>query len=144
MKKIGLLFIVAAVCAAILCGCGKGEEIVKSEDYEIGPDRFPSITFVLGERELTDSKTDEDGTQHYTYKTDEEGYMDIYEYMSYLIDNCGGIVTQALNEGEEGQCEIAMESEESGYVVALSFDYKSDEYSVTVKRLAGKIQKTEQ
>ncbi len=142
MKKVISVVLITVLSLTLLCGC-KREKSNLSENYEIGPDRLPSITFVLGEREVKSSKTDEDGTLHYTYKTEEEGYMDIYEYMSYLIDNCGGVVTAALNEGEEGQCEIAMESDESGYVVTIAFDYKSDEYSLTVKRLAGKIKKTE-
>ncbi len=131
-----------ALALTFLCSC-KGEENKATENYEIGPDRFPSVTFVLGERELKASKTDKDGALHYTYKTEEEGYMDIYEYMSYLIDNCGGVVTSALNEGEEGSCEIAMTSDESGYVVTIAFEYESDQYDLIIKRIAGKIKKTE-
>lgn len=142
MKKVISVVLIAVLSILLLCSCSK-DKVKQSENYEIGPDRLPSITFVLGEREVKESKTDKDGTLHYTYKTSEEGYMDIYEYMSYLIDNCGGVVTAALNEGEEGQCEIAMESDENGYVVTIAFDYKSDEYSLTVKRLAGKIKKTQ-
>ena len=142
MKRV-IAFIMAAVCIFAFVGCKKNEKKAVCENYEIGPDRFPSLEFVLGERELKDCKTDKDGTMHYTYKTDEAGYMDIYEYMTYLIDNCGGVVTSALNEGEEGRCELAMESDESGYAVTVGFDYKSDEYSLTIKRIAGKIQKSE-
>ncbi len=141
MKRIIALTLVLTL-SLTLFGC-TGKKDKKAENYEIGHDRFPSVTFVLGDRELKSSKTDKDGTQHFSYKTPDMGYMDIYEYMSYLIDNCGGIVTSALNEGEEGKCEIAMESEESGYVVTISFDYEDDEYDLTIKRLAGKIKKTE-
>lgn len=141
MKRIACVIIMCVVLSLALGGCG-GKKAKGLESYEIGPDRLPSVTFVLGEREIESSKTDKDGTLHYTYKTEEEGYMDVYEYMSYLIDNCGGIVTVALNEGEEGKCEIAMESDESGYVVTISFDYEDDEYSLTIKRLAGKLKKT--
>ncbi len=142
MKKFTAFILMSVICLTVLCGCKKTEK-TGNENYEIGPDRLPSITFVLGEREMKSSKTDENGTLHYTYKTKEKGYMDIYEYMSYLIDNCGGAVTSALNEGEEGHCEIAMESDENGYVVTIAFDYKEDEYDLTVKRAAGKLHKTE-
>lgn len=142
MKRTACFMMIAVICLTLLCGCGKKDR-VKNENYEISPDRFPSVTFVLGEREIKSQKTENDGTLKYTYKAEDEGYMEIYEYMSYLIDNCGGVVTSALNEGEEGKCEIAMESDESGYVVTVSFNYKSDEYSLTVKRVAGKLQKTE-
>ena len=137
MRKIIAIILVTAVITGLLCGCKKkGTDI--SENYEIGPDRFPSITFVLGERELVSEKKEGD-TLCYVYKTNETGNMDIYEYMSYLIDNCGGVVTSALNEGEEGSCELAMESDEDGYVVVISFEYKADEYTVKIKRIAGKI-----
>ena len=87
------------------------------------------------------SSEEKDGVLKYTYKSEEEGYMDVYEYMTYLIDNCGGVVTVALNEGKAGKCEIAMDSEEKGYVVKMEFEYKDDEYTVNISRIAGKLKK---
>lgn len=142
MKKILATVFMLLLCAVVFCACGKTTE-KSDENYEIGQDRIPSLTFVLGERKIKSSKTEKDGTICITYETEEEGYMDVYEYMSYLIDNCGGVVTEALNEGEEGKCAIAVESEENGYVMTVEFDYKSDEYEVVVKRVAGKINKEE-
>ncbi len=141
MKKV-IAIMLALMLSLSLFGCKKDSK-AQMENYEIGSDRFPSVTFVLGDREVKESKTDKDGTLYFSYKTEEKGYMDIYEYMSYLIDNCGGVVTSALNEGEEGSCEIAMASEENGFVVTIGFDYKDDEYDLTIKRVAGKIKKTE-
>jgi len=139
LKKLAWLLMICILVVMFLNGCKK-ESSAKSEDYEIGPDRFPSMTFVLGEREQTGYE-EKDGKLKYKYKTEEDGYMDVYEYMSYLIDNCGGVVTVALNEGEKGKCEIAMESEEEGYVVKMEFDYLPDEYSVQISRVAGKLKK---
>ena len=139
LKKTALILLICLLISALFCSCGKKGN-TGEENYEIGPDVYPSVNFVLGDREIV-SKEEKDGIFKYTYKTEEEGYMDVYEYMSYLIDNCGGVVTVALNEGEKGQCEIAMESDESGYVVTMGFDYSEDEYTVTIKRLAGKIKK---
>lgn len=137
MKKLAFILLIGIAIMMILNGCKK-ETKSGTENYDIGPDRIPSMTFVLGEREQTEFKEDE-GKLIYTYKTEEKGYMDIYEYMSYLIDNCGGVVTVALNEGETGNCEIAIESEENGYVVKMEFDYKPDEYTVKISRVAGKL-----
>ena len=139
MKKLAWILLLCIGVVMILSGCGKDDK-EKTENYEIGPDRLPSMTFVIGEREQLGFE-ENDGKLKYTYKTDEEGYMDIYEYMSYLIDNCGGVVTVALNEGEEGKCEIAMESEESGYVVKMEFEYEKDGYSVEISRVAGTLKK---
>lgn len=139
MKKLAWLLMLCVAVVMILNGCKK-DDTVKTENYEIGPDRFPSMTFVIGEREQVGFE-EKDGELKYTYKTEEDGYMDVYEYMSYLIDNCGGVVTVALNEGEEGECEIAMESEESGYVVKMEFEYEDDGYCVEISRVAGKLKK---
>lgn len=137
LKKLGWILAICIAVVTVFSGCRKADG-TKSDNYEIGPDRIPSVSFVLGDREQT-AFEEKDGVMKYTYKTDEEGYMDIYEYMSYLIDNCGGVVTVALNEGKEGECEIAMESEESGYAVKMGFEYKPDGYCITISRVAGKI-----
>lgn len=139
MKKI-ISIMLCVFTALSLFACTSDKEKYP-ENYEIDSDRIPSFTFVVGDREIKSSKIDSDAkTLKYTYKTDEETYMDVYEYMSYLIDNCGGVVTRALNEGEDGSCEIALPSDESGYIITLSFDYKPKECRVTVKRFAGKIE----
>ncbi len=136
MKKIICVMLFAAVITLMLSACkSKGEDI--SQNYEIGPDRFPSVTFVLGERELISKSEGESLT--YVYKTTEPGNEDIYEYMSYLIDNCGGVVTSALSEGNEGKCEIAMDSEEQGFAVVISIEYSEDSYTLNIRRIAGKI-----
>ena len=139
MKKFGWIVAICIAIVTVFSGCKRGDS-VKGDNYEIGPDRMPSVTFVLGEREQT-AYEEKDGVLKYTYKAQEEGYMDIYEYMSYLIDNCGGVVTVALNEGKAGECEIAMESEESGYVVKMGFEYEDDVYTITISRIAGQIKK---
>lgn len=139
MKKIFLSLLLAAVLTFVLCGCKK-DVGKKSEDYEIGGDRLPSITFVLEGITQKDFK-EENGELHYTYDTENEGYMDVYEYISYLIDNCSAVVTEALNEGEEGECEIAVPSEEEGYSLKLRFRYEKDSLKITVSRVNAKIKK---
>ena len=108
----------------------------------MGADSFPSITYVVGDRTLESYEMDneENPTQKIlVYSGSEDGNTDIYEYMNYLIENCGGIVTRALENTEKGTSEIAMESKDSGKIISVNFDYTKDGYTVTIKKFEGKL-----
>ncbi|MBO5504935.1 MAG: hypothetical protein J5984_00475 [Clostridia bacterium] len=137
MKKTIILSLILSLCI-IFTGCGK-----KAPDtYDMGADSFPSITYVVGDRTLESYEMDneENPTQKIlVYSGSEDGNTDIYEYMNYLIENCGGIVTRALENTEKGTSEIAMESKDSGKIISVNFDYTKDGYTVTIKKFEGKL-----
>ena len=76
MKKTTILsmsVVLILVLALALSGCGAAlKEAAKLNEYEVGDDNIPSITSVVGEREVTGIESSVDNgisSKKYTYKS---------------------------------------------------------------------------
>ena len=138
MKRTAYL-IVLLTFALAFAGCSALKEAASLEAYDMaGGDEVPSITSVVGEREVTGVKSSVSGgvtTKEYTYVSDTV-YDDLLAYVRALMDE-GWLVTQDIDLGVvPGSGELATHSIEEGQVVLVDFTY--DEAGYVIKIIKGK------
>jgi len=143
MKKTACV-IVLLILALALAGCGAAlKEAASLEAYDMaGGDEVPSITSVVGEREVKCVKTSVSGgitTKEYTYVSDTV-YDDLLAYVRALIDE-GWLVTQDIDLGVvPGSGELATHSSEEGQVILVDFTYDEAGYVIKITKGKGTLE----
>jgi len=134
---------VLLMLAFILTGCGAVlEEAAKLSEYEAGDDRIPSITSVVGEREVTGVESSvKNGivSKQYTYVSNSV-YDDLLAYVSALMED-GWLVTKDIDlKVVPGSGELGKKSSEEGQIVLLSFAYEDSKYTINITKGKGTIE----
>ncbi len=126
-----------------LTGCGAAlKEAAKLGEYEAGDDRIPSITSVVGEREVTDVEiSTKNGvvTKQYTYISTSV-YDDLLAYVNRLMQD-DWLVTRDIDLNVvPGSGELGKNSVDEGQIVLLSFSYEEGGYTVQIVKGKGTIE----
>ena len=143
MKKIKVVFIVVTICALalVLCACSVLNDAAKLQSYDFDNDSVPSITSVVGDRDVTGTKkgTGTDGVyQEYTYKTDSV-IEDIQAYINKLQSQ-GWVITIIEDDGaSSGTVQLGNESSDSGKIILLTIDYGASSYTLNIKKSTGTL-----
>jgi hypothetical protein len=137
MKKVAFM-VVSLILAAALAGCG-----AELEAYDMADgDAVPSITSVVGEREVTGVQSSVSNgvtTKEYTYVSDTV-YDDLLSYVRALMDE-GWLVTQDIDLNVvPGSGELAAHSSEEGQVILVGFTYDDAGYVITVTKGKGTLE----
>jgi hypothetical protein len=145
MKKTACLMVsLLVVLALMLTGCGAAlTNAAKLETYDMGSsDVIPSITSVVGEREVTGVESSTSNgviTKQYTYVSDTV-YDDLLAYVQKLMDD-GWLVTQNIDLNVvPGSGELATQSEDEGEVILVAFSYDDAGYVVKITKGKGTLE----
>jgi len=112
-------------------------------EYEMDGETIPSISSVVGEREVTavDMET-KDGVKsvQYTYKSTSVA-DDMIAYLSKLHDEDGWLVTEDYDLSVvPGTVQMGKASEDEGKILILSVAYENEAYAIKVSKLEGTIE----
>ena len=146
MKKTILFTSVLVILALMLMlsGCGAAmKEAAALNEYEMGEDSIPSITSIVGEREVTSvgsSVNNGVSSKDYTYKSDTV-YDDLLAYVTALMDQ-GWLVTKDIDLNVvPGSGELGMKSAvDEGQIILLSFTYDESEYVIKIIKGEGTLE----
>ncbi len=145
MKQARHIISVLLVSALLLvcAGCGAAlKEAAKLEAYELGSESVPSITAVVGEREVTgvESSTNNGiASRQYTYAS-ASVYDDLWAYVQALMDD-GWLVTQDIDlKTVPGSGQLGKKSAEDGQILLVSFSYEDAQYAIKVTKAKGTIE----
>jgi hypothetical protein len=132
-----LVFILA------LTGCGATlTEAANLEQYEMSGDVIPSITSVVGEREVTGveaATSNGVATRQYTYSS-ATVYDDLLAYVNKLLED-GWLVTQAIDLNiVPGSGELGMKSVDDGQILLVSLSYEDSKYVIKLTKGKGTIE----
>lgn len=135
--------LLAAAFALSLAGCGAAlTDAAKLSAYEVGGESIPSITSVVGEREVTgvESSTDNGAvSKQYTYAS-ASVYDDLWAYVQKLMED-GWLVTQDIDLAVvPGSGQLGKKASEEGQIILLSFAYEDGKYAVKVTKAKGTIE----
>jgi len=143
MKKTACLTVLL-ILALALAGCGAAlKDAARLEVYDMaGGDEVPSITSVVGEREVTGVKSSVKSgvtTKEFTYVSDTV-YDDLLAYITTIMDE-GWLETQENELGEvPGSGELAIHSGEEGQVVLVDFTYDDAGYVIKITKGKGTLE----
>ena len=146
--SIGMLALVtAAVLLLLLPGVDMSTRRIGSTDtYEIGGDKIPSVTSVLGERTLDSftSGTRDDGTlfQTYSYLVDFGQGLDMNKYLNFLETNDNYFFLTEVEDYDVPTLSdvlITNGSDTPGYVIVISVSWDTVGYSLTITRGKGEL-----
>ncbi len=146
MKKTTILsmsVVLILVLALALSGCGAAlKEAAKLNEYEVGDDNIPSITSVVGEREVTGIESSVDNgisSKKYTYKSTTV-YDDLLSYVTALMDQ-GWRVTKDIDlKIVPGSGELGKKSADDGEILLVSFSYEESEYVIKIIKAKGTLE----
>ena len=135
-------FLLVLVFVLALSGCGAAlEDAAKLDEYDMGGDRIPSVTSVVGEREVTNVSSETNNevkSIQYTYVSDTV-YDDLWAYVQKLMDD-GWLVTQDIDLNVvPGSGQLGMESKDDGEILLVSFAYEDDQYAIKITKSKGTI-----
>ena len=142
MKRIacGAALVLALLFA--LTGCAALTNASKLAEYEMSGDMVPSITSVVGEREVTGVNTSIDNgvaTKEYTYVSSTV-YDDLWAYVQKLM-NDGWLVTQDIDLSiVPGSGQLGMHSMEEGQILLLTFSYDDAGYVIQIVKGEGTLE----
>lgn len=124
-------------------GCGAAlKEAAKLESYALGDESVPSITSVVGEREVTgvESSTNNGiASKQYTYAS-ASVYDDLWAYVQTLMDD-GWLVTQDIDlKDVPGSGQLGKKSAQDGQILLISFSYEDAAYVIKVSKAKGTIE----
>lgn len=126
-----------------LAGCEAAlKDAAKLDEYNMGDDQIPSITSVVGEREVTGLETSTNNgvkSTQYTYVSDTV-YDDLWAYVQKLMDD-GWLVTQDIDLSVvPGSGQLGRNASEEGKILLLSFAYEDGKYAIKVTKAEGTIE----
>ena len=115
--------------------------------YEIGSDRVPSIKLALGEdenRKLTGTSVNvSSGTTTKTFSYNAEGATDgieLFEYAMFLEGEDFKFLTDGDFSRSRGTAiQMGRNSDESGYMLVIQFDWEPGKYTITLMRSQGSV-----
>jgi len=128
----------------ILSGCGAAlDEAAALSEYEVGGDLIPSITAVVGQREVTGVESQTSNgipSRQYTYASDVV-FEDLFAYVSMLREGEGWLVTEAYDLAQvPGTAQLGRESKDDGQILLLSIAYEDAKYAIKITKLEGTIE----
>ena len=131
------------VIAMMLTGCGAVlADAAKLAQYELGDDPIPSITSVVGEREVTGVESSTNNgivNKQYMYSS-ASVYDDLLTYVQKLMDS-GWLVTQDIDlDVVPGSGQLGKGSIEEGQILLISFSYDESGYIIEVTKGKGTIE----
>lgn len=126
-----------------LTACGAAlEDSAKLSEYEIGDESIPSITSVVGEREVTgveSSTNDGINSKQYTYAS-VSVYDDLLAYVRKLMDD-NWLVTQDIDLNVvPGKRQLGKKASEEGQILLLSIAYEDSKYAIKITKAEGTIE----
>ena len=143
------VFLVAVIIGVVLLVnslAGNLSETAKTDYYEMGVDRVPSVKYVIGEeRKITGLNTSTSGkvtTKEIKYEVSgPERRDEIYNYYRYLVEKDGFYnLTQINFENERsGDVVIGRNSDNDGYEIQIQLKYDTGGYTVTLLKQPGGI-----
>jgi hypothetical protein len=139
----GMAALLVLMLALALPGCGATlADAAKLSEYEIGDETAPSISSVVGERQVTGVNTETNNgvvSVQYTYKSDSVT-DDLIAYLSRLSED-GWLVTQDYDlTVAPGTAQLGKASSEEGKILILSVAYEDGVYAVKLSKLDGTIE----
>lgn len=129
--------------ALMLAGCGTAlKEAARLSEYEIGGESIPSITSLVGEREVTGVEASTNNgiaSKQYTYVSSSV-YDDLLAYVKLLMEN-GWLVTKDIDLNVvPGSGELGRKASEEGQILMVSFSYEEGKYAIKVTKGKGTIE----
>lgn len=126
-----------------LTGCGATlKEAARLSEYDLGDDVIPSITSVVGEREVTGMESSTNNgvaSKQYTYVSDTV-YDDLWTYVQKLMDD-GWLVTKDIDLNViPGSGQLGRNASEEGRILLLSFAYEDGKYAIKITKAEGTIE----
>ncbi len=142
-KIIYLVALVSVFVVVVLIGVYLLLSNKAPKNYTLGDDKFPSITAVVGSRNLvetTSTTENEIVIKKYHYTKIKNVMTDLYQYIGYLMQSLNYVNTTAYDLNEEsGIIQLGNESTTSGYVINIIIEYNTDEYTITIKKVPGTL-----
>jgi len=140
--------IVGAVATFAVASCSTGQ-VAEAEEYEIGPDKVPSVKKVLGKTyTVTGYATSNNGglqTVDIAFSTDGRANEEMQQYCHYLSRN-GWLRTQDADFGQtanpksrQAGFQLAKNSSESGFVVVVTVYWEADGFNLVIDRTEGDV-----
>lgn len=108
--------------------------------YDLGNETVTSINGILDNQKVIRGATSTYNgikTISKTYETADNAKEELLEYVIYLIEKEGYLVVK----NDESTLEAAKESVDSGKIIYIIIQYTSNEYTVTVKKGEGTLNK---
>ncbi len=139
-KTLSILITLALMFA--LSGCGTLKKAAALEQYEMGEDAVPSITSVVGEREVTGVESSTSGgtqTKKFTYLSGTV-FDDLLAYIDRLTQD-GWLVTQGYDlNAVPGSGELGINAAQEGKYLLVAFSYDAAGYVITITKGNGTIE----
>lgn len=149
VKILLLLLIIAIVSGAGTCiwMLKKAKAPEPVENFVFGNNIVPSVTSVVGERNL--SKVDSTEIQsQYDYKEVMDVQDDVKQYINYLINDCNFVVMDGTYDVEEpkfsaegGTIVLATDTTKSGLIFQMDINYAEENYSFLLSTPEGSLPK---
>ena len=138
-----MLFVVF-ISALVFSGCGAIlTDAAKLTEYEVDGETVPSISSIVGEREVTAVDTETNNgvkSVQYTYKSTSVT-DDLIAYLSKLQDEEGWLVTEDYDlTTVPGTAQMGKASEDEGQILILSVAYEDEAYAIKISKLEGTIE----
>lgn len=139
-----LAFVFTAVLfSCLLSACASDDaDPATLETYNIGRDKVPSITSVVGERTVTGVESEGENefpSKQYTYQSNSV-FDDLSQYIQLLEEKEWIITADGYNlEESPGSVQFAKESADNGQILVLSINYKENEYAIKVTKVEAAI-----
>ncbi len=126
-----------------LSGCGAAlKEAATLSAYEMGAESIPSVTSIVGEREVTGVESGTNNgvmSKQYTYISDTV-YDDLLAYVTEMM-NQGWLVTQDIDLNVvPGSGELGKKSVDEGQILLVSFTYEDSGYVIKIVKGEGTIE----
>lgn len=120
--------------------------LLKNKDdkyYVLGNDKIPSISSIVGERELYKYKSS-DGDNYisktYKYKNIKNPTSDITNYIDTLKNDYNYLYTSKIDlSKKEGKLQLGNNSVDSKKIIIVNITYDKDSYTITLTKGDGKI-----
>ena len=145
--KFIILYIIIAV--AVIVGIFVVPNLLNSvadkDFFELSGDRVPSVKYVLGDApDVSKASTSKSGGVEQMvieYKAADDPAADMEEYANALISDFKFFSVNGFDfsEPKGRDIQFAKESSEEGFVVLVSIDYTSSNYTITITRGEGTL-----
>jgi opacity protein-like surface antigen len=140
--KLVVAVLAVAVLALALLGCTALKDAEQLQEYDLGTDKVPSLTSVVGMRTVTavNVGTGTNGEyKEYSYQTDSM----VEDLQKYVLDDLlknGWTATVDFNFYDmPGNAQIASKSADDGKILLMDIEYASDSYTIKITKGEGTL-----
>ena len=140
-----IFLLLLCVPMLLFCACGILQDAAKLETYDLGNDKIPSLTSVVGERKVsgveTGSRTGGVQYKNYTYET-QTLTEDMDAYYAALLQS-GYLVTKS-SEGNtmKGSLELGRNSADAGKAILIGLAWDNTLITLSITKGDGTITAT--